>query len=102
MLVATQGFANLGIVAPDYVVPNGFLGTGAGLIRCCDGYEYAYSSLPNDGVSAIDQLGQVVPNRATNFAGASGSVTVAQAGTPPAPATIVEYYNSALDHYFIT
>ena len=25
VLVATQGFANLGIVAPDYIIPNGFL-----------------------------------------------------------------------------
>src|SRR5213593_1310701 len=24
-LIATQGFANLGVVTPDYVVPNGFL-----------------------------------------------------------------------------
>jgi hypothetical protein len=102
VLVATQGFASLGIVTPDYVVPNGFLGTGAGLVRCCDGYEYMYPSLPTDGVTALDTLGTPVANVATNFNGDSGSVTQAQAGAGPSSATIVEYYNTALDHYFIT
>ncbi len=79
VLVATQGFANLGIVTPDFVVPNGFLGTGAGRITCCDGYEFGYSALPVDGVNALNANRNVVPNVATNFAGASASVTAAPA-----------------------
>ncbi|MDQ2917636.1 MAG: hypothetical protein M3R40_10885 [Pseudomonadota bacterium] len=34
VLIATQGFAALGLIAPDYVIPNGFLGTGAGTLNC--------------------------------------------------------------------
>ncbi|MBS0484934.1 MAG: calcium-binding protein, partial [Proteobacteria bacterium] len=33
VLVASQGFADLGIVTPDYIVPNGFLFTGAGTVN---------------------------------------------------------------------
>ena len=103
VLIATQGFADLGIVTPDYVVHDGFLGTGAGIIRCCDSVEYAYTSLPTDGVTALDGLGLPVANVATNFAGASASVTAAQAGAGNAAvANIVEYYHAAFDHYFIT
>ena len=32
VLVATQGFAELGIVTPDYIVPNGFLFTVSGAV----------------------------------------------------------------------
>ena len=79
VLVATQGFADLGIVAPDFVMPNGFLGTGAGRVTCCDGYEFGYAALPVDGVNAIDAARNVVPNLATNFTGVSASVTAAPA-----------------------
>ena len=100
VLVATQGFADLGIVTPDYVIPNGFLVITQGRVGCCDGYEVAYAALPTDGVTAIDAFGFTLPNVATNFAGQSGSVTAAQAAV--SAATIVEYYNLSLDHYFIT
>src|SRR6185436_16693898 len=30
VLIATQGYANLGIVTPDYIVPSGFLFTAGG------------------------------------------------------------------------
>src|SRR5262249_30491148 len=36
-LIATQGFAALGIVTPDYVVPNGFFFTSNGTINYGDG-----------------------------------------------------------------
>jgi len=99
VLVATKGFADLGIVTPDYVMPDGFLGTGQGRIACCDGYEFGYASLPIDGVSALDGTRAVVPNLATNFAGASASVPPAPT---PAPTPVVEYFNAVLDHYFVT
>jgi hypothetical protein len=108
VLVATQGFADLNIVKPDYVIPNGFIHQSSVQIRCCDTYEVVLGSLPTDGVTALDERRQPVPNLATNFAGESGSVTAAQAnpggggGGTPAVAAAVEYYNADLDHYFIT
>src|SRR5258705_10289368 len=38
MLIATQGFADLGIVTPDYIVPNGFFFQSGGSI------DYAHSA----------------------------------------------------------
>jgi len=80
VLVATQGFADLGIVTPDYVVPNGFLATGGGILNYAGVDQVAYSALPKDGVSAIQRNGAVIPNVATNFAGKSGSVGAAAGG----------------------
>jgi hypothetical protein len=33
VLIATQGFEALGLVAPDYVIPNGFLPTNGGTLN---------------------------------------------------------------------
>jgi hypothetical protein len=79
-LIATQGFANLNIVTPDYIVPNGFLSVGSGTVNYADVDQVTYSALPIDGVSAIQRNGAVVPNVATNFAGKSGSVGAAAGG----------------------
>ena len=73
-LIATQGFAALKLVTPDYVVPNGFLPLGKGSINYA-GYDFVtYSGLPADGVNAMTRTGAIVPNLATNFAGQSASV----------------------------
>jgi hypothetical protein len=73
-LIATQGFAALKLVTPDYVVPNGFLPLGKATINYA-GYDFVtYSGLPADGVSAMTRTGAIVPNVATNFAGQSASV----------------------------
>jgi hypothetical protein len=84
VLVATQGFAALNIVTPDFIVPNGFLTTGSGTIDYAGVDQIGYSSLPTDGVTAINRNGAMILNMATNFAGQSGSVRAA----PPAPATL--------------
>jgi len=77
VLVATQGFADLGLVAPDYIMPSGFLGTGSGRLKCCDdGVNYAYTALPVDGVTALDGVQSPTAAVATNFAGASAPVSV--------------------------
>jgi hypothetical protein len=71
-LVATQGFADLGLVKPDYIVPNGFLFYPTGAITIGD--EFAYTGLPTDGVHAfwgdpdLDRIDFAVA-RAENFAG---------------------------------
>jgi hypothetical protein len=95
VLIATQGFAALGAVTPDYVVPNGFLATDGGTVNFAQVDAMTYTLLPTDGTLQLERSGATSPNVATNFAGASGSV-------PALPVTAVEFYNLALDHYFIS
>ncbi|HEV8503003.1 MAG TPA: hypothetical protein VGR63_15640 [Casimicrobiaceae bacterium] len=76
-LVATQGFASLGIVTPDYVVPNGFLLLPAATINYASVDSVTYASLPSDGTHAMNRTGTEVVNSPTNFAGQSGSVPAA-------------------------
>ena len=84
-LVATQGFADLGLVKPDYVIPNGFLFVPSGQIAIA-GNIVPYSGLPTDGVNALwfDADGgpdAILPARFENFAGVRGDF----ASGPPAP-----------------
>lgn len=83
VLIATQGFATLGLVAPDYVIPNGFLATDGGTVNYAGVDQVIYASLPTDGVHAIDRNGNTVQNVATNFGGNSASVS--------APTTVISY-----------
>src|SRR5262245_28935154 len=76
VLVGTQSFAALGIVAPDYVVPDNFLAIDGGYVDFGGVSRLNYTQLPTDGVNALYANGNVAPNMATNFAGASQSVTV--------------------------
>jgi hypothetical protein len=83
-LISTQGFANLGIVAPDYVIPDGFLFLPNGTVNFAGVDSMTYNALPIDGVLALSRGGTSVVNAPTNFAGATGSIPPA---TPtPAPA----------------
>jgi hypothetical protein len=74
-LIGTEGFASLGIVAPDYIVPNGFLFPGGGTIDYAGAFDIvAYGALPTDGIHAIDRNGSIVPTAPINFAGATGAI----------------------------
>lgn len=84
VLIATQGFEALGLVTPDYTIPNGFLPTDSGTVNYAGVDPVTYSSLPTNGVSAIDRNGTTIPNVATNFAGNTASVAAAQIATTPA------------------
>ena len=75
-IVATQGFVNLGILPPDYVVPNGFLFKPSGTITLVGADTITYSALPSDGALAIDRFGNSVAPRPTNFAGSSACLPV--------------------------
>ena len=98
VLIATQGFAALGLVTPDYIVPAGFLFTSGGTVNYGGGADHwIHTALPTDGVNALYRDGSMVPNLAINFAGDTGSVV---AGPPTV--TVVEYHHAAFDHYFIT
>ena len=79
VLIATQGFAALGIAAPDYVIPNGFLPTGQGTVNYAGVDQWTYAALPTDGVKALYVNGATAANKATNFMGESASV----ATSPP-------------------
>lgn len=86
MLIATQGFADLGIVTPDYVVPNGFFFGGNGTITYAEGSDiWNYSGLPSDGTHALSRNGTSATNSARNFAGATGSVSAVSPPPPPPP-----------------
>ena len=98
VLIATAGFAALGLVTPDYVIPNGFLPLANGTINYAGVDQVSYASLPTDGASAVNRSGMVIQNVATNFAGDSASVT----GGPPPTQTAVEYYYDVWNFYFET
>ncbi len=84
VLIATQGFAALGLITPDFVVPNGFLPTNGGTLDYAGVETFTFSSLPTDGVTAINRNGVTIHNVATNFAGQTASVAATAA-----PAAIV-------------
>src|SRR5512135_1154875 len=83
VLIATQGFAALGLVTPDYVIPDGFLAIDGGTVNYAGVDQVTYAALPSDGVHAIDRNGTMIQNVATNFAGKSASVSVPAAPSPP-------------------
>jgi hypothetical protein len=98
VLIATQGFADLGLIAPDYIMPANFLPTsGGGTVNYANVSQITFASLPTDGRNALLAGGLIAPNLATNFAGQTASV-----GATPAAATAVEFYNASLDHYFVS
>lgn len=74
VLIATAGFAALNLVAPNYVVPNGFLPINGGTVNYAFVDQVTYTSLPTDGTNALSRSGMVIPNVATNFVGYSASV----------------------------
>jgi Repeat of unknown function (DUF5648) len=98
-LVGTAGFAALGVVTPDYTMPDGFLFATGGSVDYAGVDVVAHGALPTDGVNALTRDGVVMQNLARNFAGATGSVV---APPPPATVTVVEYHHATFDHYFIT
>ena len=97
VLIATPGFAALGIIARDYTIPSGFLSVDGGSVNYAFVDQLSYATLPTDGVSALNRDGSIRQNLAINFAGASATV----AAGPPTM-TVVEYHHAGFDHYFIT
>jgi hypothetical protein len=76
MLVATEGFAALGGIQPDYVVPNGFLPARGGLVNFANFDAWQVGALPADGQS-LNRLGNAGPPTPRNFADQVGSVAPA-------------------------
>lgn len=81
VLIGTQSFAALGLITPDFVVPDHFVQTGGGSIGTAfHTLFYGAGQLPLDGANALFRTG-IMPNVAKNFAGQSASVALAP---PPA------------------
>lgn len=81
VLIATSGFAALGLVAPNYVIPNGFVPLNGGTVDFAGVSSMTYAALPTDGTNALYRGGAVGQNLATNFGGQSVSLSL-----PPPPA----------------
>lgn len=79
VLIATQGFADLAVVTPDFIVPSGFLFIDGGIVNFAGvedivNYTVAYTELPTDGMLSRDVEGYTGVNSPTNFAGSTGTV----------------------------
>jgi serralysin len=76
VLLATQGFANLGVVTPNFIIPAGFLFSGNGTVDFAGVDNLTYSALPTDGSTSFIRGGTTGVNSPTNFAGQTGTVNV--------------------------
>lgn len=74
VLIATQGFAAVAKVTPNFVVPDGFLFPEGGTLNFGGVDIASYGPLPTDGVSSVDRTGVVSVATPKNFAGATGSL----------------------------
>jgi len=81
VLIATAAFAAIpGMPAPDYVIPAGFLEHLGDTLTYAAGPDVVvFGALPVDGVKSINASGAQAVNSPTNFANATGSVTLATA-----------------------
>ena len=91
VLIGTAGLATLGLITPDYVIPNGFLPLTDADVNFAEVDSVAYSALPTDGVSALDRGGGEIQNVATNFAGVSASVPAGAVVPEVVPEPVVNY-----------
>jgi hypothetical protein len=89
MLIATQGFAALNIVTPDYVVPNGFFFRNGGTVNFANVDVWNHGALPTDNRSLMRD-GSTPVNSPRNFFGQTGTVPV----STPAPNFQALWYKS--------
>jgi hypothetical protein len=75
MLIATQAFANLGLVTPDYILPSGFLSLGGGQLNYGNVDIIAYAALPTDGCHSILRGNTQAAATPTSFAGTSATLS---------------------------
>ena len=95
VLIATPGFAGLGLVTPDFMIPARFIPTEGGSVNYAGSDTIMLPPLPRDGVTAIDRNGMLVPAMPRNFSNATAAMTATPVGN-------VEFYHAGLDHYFIS
>ena len=73
VLIATQGFAALGIVTPDFIVPNGFFVQAGGTVNFADVDLWSHGALPSDNRS-IDRDGAARAPTPRNFNNQIGTI----------------------------
>ena len=74
VLIATQAFADLGLVTPNFIVPAGFLFTAGGTLNFGGADEVSHGSFPVDGQQSLNRSGQAAVASPRNFAGTSASL----------------------------
>jgi Ca2+-binding RTX toxin-like protein len=89
VLIATQGFADLGLVTPNYIVQAGFLFSSNATVNFAGVDSVSYTSLPTDGSHSLSftaggnqtagRTGTVDDSSPTNFAGATAHVSLSGA-----------------------
>ena len=80
VLIATQGFADLGIVSPNFIIPAGFLFTSGGTVNYAGVDAVSYAQLSTDGSTSLDRNGSAEPASATNFAGVTATFSLISSG----------------------
>ncbi len=78
VLIATQGFADLGIVSPNFIVPADFLFPAGGTLNFGGVDVVTYPQLPPGGTVSVNRSGAQATATPTNFAGAQGSLPSTQ------------------------
>ena len=73
VLIATQGFADLGLVRPDFIVRAGFLFTNGGTVDLAGVDSLSHASLPG-GTLSLFRSGSTDTNSPRNFAGDTASI----------------------------
>jgi len=77
LLLATAGFEVVAGLAPDFVLPDGFMSIGGGILDYANGEDtvtYTAAQLPINGEQALnDALSPIVPSP-TNYAGEGGAI----------------------------
>ncbi len=86
LLLATQGFADLGVVTPDYIIPDRFVSTGGDTVTYVPFHSVTFGAgqLPTDGVHSLNADLTTGVNSPQNYAGDTGSVDVS-VGPPEVP-----------------
>jgi serralysin len=98
VLVATQGYADLGLAVPDYIIPEeGFLFQPDGSVIFVDMDQLDYTSLPSDGIMAINGSGETVSNSPLNFTGVNGTIP----GIPILGGAFVDTLTGSAENDFI-
>ncbi|MDZ4254019.1 MAG: putative Ig domain-containing protein [Sulfuritalea sp.] len=100
VLVATQGFADLGLVAPDFIVPAQFLFTNGGTVNFAGVSSITYASLPTDGSLSLIAGGTTGTNSPKNFAGVQGTVVPPPANSAPVVANALASQSATEDSLF--
>ncbi len=75
VLIATQAFANLGLVVPDYVMPAGFLSPAGGTLDYASVDAVTYPALPTDGCQSVNRAGARAVGAPASFSGGSATLS---------------------------